>query len=180
MSSELPIQLNLVDLSDTVASALQLAFARYPEVVVNSGDILKAASNVVISPANSHGFMDGGVDRAYADFFGPGFANALRDAVLHRPEGHLPVGASMVVPTGHPSIRFVIVAPTMETPEHVPPQNAYRALRAALRLALSEPELRGAWFSPGLTTLVGQADPAEAAREMAEAYGDWKAWLTTL
>jgi hypothetical protein len=67
-----------------------------------------------------------------------------------------------------------VLAPTMISPEHVPPENAYRALRAALRLMKRSPELGPTLYSPGLTTLVGGVAPADAAREMALAYLDWK------
>ncbi len=167
-------RLHLVDLDERVASALKAAFASFPEVAVTHGDILRLARNVVISPANGQGFMDGGVDRAYAAFFGDAVARRVRDAVLRQPEGFLPVGAALALATGHPSIKYLVVAPTMATPEHVPAENAYRALRAALRLAASDSALDGDWFCPGLTTLVGGVEASRAAAEMAAAYGDWK------
>lgn len=168
------LRLHLVDIDPGVADALKDAFAAFPEVVAIHGDIVRVARHLVISPANSHGFMDGGVDRAYARFFGLDVVRRVRDAVLQRPEGHLPVGAALAIPTGHPTIAYLILAPTMETPEHVPATNAYRALRAALRLLNTHPELFGDWFCPGLTTLVGAVNPRDAATEMAEAYNDWK------
>ncbi len=168
------VRLHLVDLDERVASALKQAFESFPEVPVAHGDILRVAHNVVVSPANGQGFMDGGIDRAYAAFFGNALARRVRDAALRRSEGFLPVGAALVVPTGHPSIKYLIVAPTMATPEHVPAENAYRALRAALRLAGTDEALDGDWFCPGLTTLVGGVDPSAAAAEMASAYKDWK------
>jgi O-acetyl-ADP-ribose deacetylase (regulator of RNase III) len=120
------------------------------------------------------GFMDGGIDRHYAAFFGPTLAERVRDAVLAQPEGHLPIGAAVAVPTGHIRIRHLVLAPTMISPEHVPAVNAYRALRAALRLMTRSPELGPILYSPGLTTLVGGVAPADAANEMALAYADWK------
>lgn len=167
--------LGLVDLNPSVVEALRESFAGFPEVTVELGDLLQVASGVIVSPANSQGFMDGGIDRAYAGFFGSDFARLVRDSVLRQPEGHLPVGAAIALPTGHARIHHVVVAPTMFSPEHVPRQNAYRALRAALRVMSSQPELGDVLFSPGLCTLVGQVPPDEAAEEMAAAYADWRA-----
>ncbi|MEZ4298780.1 MAG: macro domain-containing protein [Polyangiaceae bacterium] len=169
------LRLHLVDLDLRVVTALQQAFSSFPEVTVAHADILTVAHHVVVSPANSHGFMDGGIDRAYAQFFGPPVARRVRDAALRRPEGHLPVGAAVAVPTGHPRIPYLVVAPTMVSPEHVPATHAYRALRAALRLVATDTALHGDWFCPGLTTLVGGTKPEHAAAEMAEAYRDWMA-----
>ena len=168
------IALHLVDIDAAVADALGAAFSTYPEVIVQQGDLLELAHGVALSPANSQGFMDGGIDRWYSSFFGPAFSKRVRDAVLSQPEGHLPIGAAVAVPTGHQRITHVVLAPTMISPEHVPPENAYRALRAALRLMKRSPELGPTLYSPGLTTLVGGVAPADAAREMALAYSDWK------
>lgn len=169
------MNLHLVDNNPEVVDALRTRFAPYPEVEVLEGNIVEVAQGAVVSPANSYGFMDGGVDRAYAKFFGGPLTRAVRDAVLARPEGHLPIGAALAVPTGHARVQYLIVAPTMMMPEHVPASNAYRALRAALKLMSSSPGLGSHLYSPGLTTLVGGVPPDAAAGEMAEAYRDWKA-----
>lgn len=168
------VQLHFVDTNPRVVVALRRYFSPFPEVSISHDDLLRVAVNVAVSPANSEGFMDGGIDRAYAAFFGPKLSRLVRDTTLRRPEGFLPVGAAAVIATGHPVIRYLLLAPTMHNPEHVPSTNAYRALRAALRLSASHPELDGAWFCPGLTTQVGGVDPEDAAKEMAEAYHDWK------
>lgn len=168
------LRLHLVDIAEDVVFALEKHFRRFAEVEVCHGDITVLASGAVVSPANSQGFMDGGVDRAYARFFGSGLTRAVRDAVLARPEGHLPVGAALAVPTGNARIPYLVLAPTMFAPEQVPAANAYRAMRAALKLVAASPEIGDALFCPGLTTLVGGVTPDEAAREMSEAYADWR------
>src|SRR5262249_36040391 len=131
------------------------------------------AEHAVVSPANSQGFMDGGFDRALVAYFGPSLESRIRAAMLARPEGHLPVGASLVVETAHTRIPYVIVAPTMTSPEYVHPFNAQRAMRAVLRAAstLPTPE-RGIW-RPGLCTGVGGVAPEDAATHMAAAFRDW-------
>jgi O-acetyl-ADP-ribose deacetylase (regulator of RNase III) len=168
------LKLTLVDVNPAVVAALREAFASSPEVSVVLGDLLEVAHGTVVSPANSQGFMDGGIDHAYAAFFGEAFRRSVRDAMLAQPEGFLPIGAAMALPTGHPRVRYVVFAPTMTTPEHVYPENAYRALRAALRLMSRSPELGSTLFCPGMTTLVGGVAPRDAAREMFQAYADWK------
>ena len=86
----------------------------------------------------------------------------------------LPVGASLVVKTGHKSIPWMIVAPTMEMPEAVPASNAARAMGAILRMISQQHVPEGNIYCPGLCTLTGRVEPEDAAREMAAAYADWK------
>lgn len=169
-----PFTLHLVDNNAEVADALSRYFRRFAEVTIEEGDITALGHGAVVSPANSQGFMDGGVDRIYARFFGAPLTRAVREAALAQPEGQLPIGVAIAVPTGHARIPYLIVSPTMISPEHVPAANAYRAMRAALKLMDKSPELGDALFCPGLATLVGGVAPDDAAREMSEAYADWR------
>ena len=163
------MKLHLVDTDAEVAFALQTAFAPFREVQVRHGDLLSIAEHCVVSPANSYGFMDGGFDRDLFSFFGPQEESPVEGATAQRREGYLPVGASLLVRTGHRRIPFLLVAPTMVLPEQVEPLHAYRAMLAVLRVApASFPHV----FCPGLATGVGSVAPAEAAEQMARAYRD--------
>ena len=164
------MRLHLVDDNPTLVSAWRIHFARYPDVRIHHGDILAVAKGCLVSPANSYGYMDGGVDAAYARFFGPRVEEAVLNLIASRPEGHLPVGAAGYVATRHPVIPYLIVAPTMQMPEHMPAVNAQRALRAILRLVSTTPELDTDVYCPGLGSGVGQIDPDECARQMAAGY----------
>jgi O-acetyl-ADP-ribose deacetylase (regulator of RNase III) len=168
------MRLHLVDADETVAAALRQAFRNFPEVAVEYGDLLAVACNTVVSPANAYGFMDGGIDAAFHKFFGAAVEGRVREAIGRRPEGHLPIGASLVVPTGNERIPYLIMAPTMLAPEAIDRQNCYRAMRAVLRIAAGQEDVGRAVYCPGLGTGVGEVLPAEAAREMAQAYSDWK------
>jgi O-acetyl-ADP-ribose deacetylase (regulator of RNase III) len=168
------LKLHLVDLNAALVDAWHSEFAAFPEISIYQGDILLIAQHCLVSPANSHGFMDGGIDEQYRRFFGPQVEQVVQSAILRRPEQMLPVGASLVVPTGHARIPWLIVAPTMEMPEPVPAHHSGRALRAALRLIDSHPELDSDIFCPGLGTWTGRIPPDLAAREMAGAYAAWR------
>src|SRR5512134_1227637 len=124
------MRLHLVDHDGDLIDAWADPFARFPEVTVQQGNLLAVAEHCVVSPANSYGFMDGGIDAAYRAFFGAQIEQTVRDAITRRPEGHLPVGASLVVRTGHEHVPFMIVAPTMTVPEQVESRHCYRAMRA--------------------------------------------------
>jgi O-acetyl-ADP-ribose deacetylase (regulator of RNase III) len=167
------VRLHFVDTDPDVVEELRRVFAGVADVSCALGDILAVARNALVSPANSYGFMDGGIDAVYSAFFGPRLQAAVQDAINRRPEGYLPVGASLAIHTGHPQIPYLIVAPTMHTPEEVPSDNCYRAMRAVLRLLDAEHVLAREVFCPGLATGMGRVPPADAARQMFEAYENW-------
>ena len=166
--------LHFVDTSEDLIRELREVFAGTPEVSCTHGDILTVARNAIVSPANSYGLMDGGIDAAYSAFFGPRLQDTVQEAINRRPEGHLPVGASIAVRTGHDRIPFLIVAPTMHTPQEVPSDNCYRAMRAVLRIMSAEPDVGQEVFSPGLATGIGRVPPSEAAAQIFRAYDDWR------
>lgn len=168
------MRLHFADTNPAVTHALADCFLLHPEVEILCADLVAVAKHCVVSPANSHGFMDGGIDSAYLAYFGPGIQSAVQAAIARRPEGHLPVGAAIAVRTGDVRIPYLIAAPTMETPGEVPASYAGRALRAVLRLVDAHPELGEDVYCPGLTTAVGRTDPREAAQSMAAAYQHWR------
>lgn len=168
------MKFHLVDDNAEVVNALQVAFRAYPEIVVDNGDLLKLAKHCVVSPANSQGFMDGGIDQAFVRFFGSQIEGKVQDEIRGRSEGRLPVGSSMVVKTGHAVVPYLLVAAAMESPEMVEAVNAYRAMMAILRIASAHEEVGRAVFCPGLCMGVGGVLPSDAAREMVRAYRDWK------
>ena len=165
--------IHLVDSDRDVAQALQAAFASYPEVLVAEGDILALARVCLVSPANSYGFMDGGIDAQYTAFFGLRPQTELQEHIARRPEGELPVGSSIVVRTGHQRIPYMICAPTMITPGPVPKHNAFYAMAAVLNAIARNRESLTDVFCPGLCTGTGRVSPADAAGEMAHAYAKW-------
>ena len=166
--------LHLVDISQSVVDAWEAAFRDFPEVEIACGNILEIAKVSVVSPANSQGFMDGGVDRVYTEFFGLKPQTELQSAIAERHAGELAVGASVVVPTGHDRIPYMICAPTMATPGPVPTTNAFYAMSAVLFAVTRHQELLREVYCPGLCTDVGEVEPADAAEEMAYAYKKWK------
>jgi O-acetyl-ADP-ribose deacetylase (regulator of RNase III) len=172
------VALHFVDTAGDVVRELRRVFSSTQTVVCEEGDILSKARHTLVSPANSYGFMDGGIDAVYSAFFGPGLQATVQEAINRRPEGYLPVGASLAVRTGHERIPFLIVAPTMHTPEEVSSENCYRAMRAILRLVQAEPQLASEVFCPGLATGIGRVPPDEAADQIFRAYTDWRDRLT--
>jgi hypothetical protein len=70
MSSPKPIELHLCALDVEMADAWSTCFGSEPSVFVHQQDILTRTADAILSPANSFGFMDGGIDLLYSNFFG--------------------------------------------------------------------------------------------------------------
>jgi hypothetical protein len=81
------MQLRFVDNNPAVAAALRESFAGHPEIEVICGDLLEHARDCVVSPANSYGYMDGGIDAAYSRFFGPQLQGLFRGPFIAVPKG---------------------------------------------------------------------------------------------
>jgi len=154
-------------------------------VTVHFGSIFDVECDAVVSPANSFGFMDGGIDLLYSQRFGWGVQARLQRAIQERHYGELLVGTAEIVETYDVDIPYLIAAPTMRVPmvlrESV---NPYLAARAVLRLAVhgtmpvgpyaDEPmtEVIEAVAFPGLGTGVGKVGPNACARQVRAAIDD--------
>jgi O-acetyl-ADP-ribose deacetylase (regulator of RNase III) len=154
-------------------------------VSVHRESITDLRCDAVVSPANSFGFMDGGIDAFYTRHFGPGVQDRLQRLIRERHHGELTVGTAEIVETGDRRIPWLIAAPTMRVPMILGHTvNAYLAARATLLLAVHGrfPEgkregrpvaeaVRAVAF-PGLGTGVGRVAPDVCARQMRAALDD--------
>lgn len=113
------MRLHLVDRSSALVQEWQSAFRALPEVVVAQGDILAAAHTALISPADSYGYMNGGVELAYRNFFGIQIEHAVQRKIKEVAGAYLPVGQALLVETGHDRIPYLISAPTMFLPQAI-------------------------------------------------------------
>ena len=164
---------------DDLADAWERHCGDLPGVSVHCGSILDLSVDAVVSPANSFGFMDGGIDHLYSDRFGWGVQERLQELIRTRHHGELLVGAAEIVETGHPRIPFVIAAPTMRVPmvlaDTVAPYLASRAVLLLTRhgvvpsgVLAGEPvaaAVQSVAF-PGLGTGVGRVGPNACARQV--------------
>jgi len=148
-------------------------------VTVHRGSILDAACDAVIRPANSFGFMDGGINLLYSRYFGWHVQERLQRLIVEHHHGELLVGAAEIVETDDARIPYLISAPTMRAPMVLRDSvNPYLACRAALLLVKhgvfssgsheGEPvasHVKSIAF-PGLGTGVGRVTPHVCARQV--------------
>ena len=157
-----------------------------PGVTVHRGSILDVHCDAVVSPANSFGFMDGGIDHAYSRHFGWCVQDRLQRAIRDRHHGELLVGRAEAVWTDNAAVPFMIAAPTMRVPMILPGDtvNPYLAARAALLLVMhdrfADGPFAGEWIAsvvrniafPGLGTGVGGVVSHGCARQVRAAIVD--------
>ncbi len=148
-------------------------------VEIHHGSILQLSCDAVVSPANSFGFMDGGVDMLYSQYFGWKVQERLQNLILSKHYGELLVGAAEIVETDNIQIPYLIAAPTMRVPMILRNTiNPYLAARATLLLikhgAFASGSLKGKNVAsfvssvafPGLGTGVGRLGPNTCARQV--------------
>ncbi|MFL6142774.1 MAG: macro domain-containing protein [Labedaea sp.] len=178
----MPLKLVLCAVSEPLANAWDAAVDGRAAVRVHRGSVLDVRAQAVVSPANSYGWMRGGIDAVYAKAF-PAIEQHVRSAVLAYHGGELPVGEALIVPTGAPAPEWLISAPTMREPgELLPPDTVhpYLAARAVLRLwrdgTLDDGEpVRNAVRTialPGMGTGVGGVSPQTCARQVIAAWDE--------
>jgi len=169
----------LCSINEPLAHAWQTYCAELEGVEVHRGNILDLKVDAVVSPANSFGFMDGGIDMVYSQHFGWNVQQQLQNQIKQLHHGELLVGNADIVETGHSNIPYLIAAPTMRVPmilsENV---NPYLAARAALLLIkhgrFPSGTLEGERISdgvksvafPGLGTGVGRVEPEKCASQV--------------
>jgi len=157
-----------------------------PGVRIHRGSILDVECDAVVSPANSFGFMDGGIDAIYLRHFGADLQDQVRSLINDRHFGEMPVGVADIVETGDSKIPFLILAPTMRVPMILTESvNAYLAARAVLLLIQhgkfdSGPktgtpirEIVKTVAFPGLGPGVGQVGPSQCAHQFRAAFEDF-------
>jgi O-acetyl-ADP-ribose deacetylase (regulator of RNase III) len=177
-------ELVLVAVDEPMASAWDTVAARRERVRVHRGSVTELVVDCVVSPANSFGWMRGGIDGVYAGWL-PGIEDRVRAAVRDEARGELPVGETVIVATGAaaPAPGWLISAPTMRLPGerlHAGGAAAGAAARAVLLrwrdglLPDGRPvrDAVGSLALPGLGTGVGGLAPSVCARQVAAALND--------
>jgi O-acetyl-ADP-ribose deacetylase (regulator of RNase III) len=104
----------LVDVNPRVVQAWKSAFSDTPEVQVVHGSILDQDVDAWVTPTNSRGSMDGGVDAVIKRHLGAWIEKHVQQEIARLYQGTMPVGCATCVPTGADAPRFLISTPTME------------------------------------------------------------------
>jgi len=133
------ISITFVSLNRDIVQEVNNVFTGYDNINVIRCNIAQCdAHDCVVSPANSFGNMDGGIDRTLSymlntidnpDYIGM----KVRKVIRERYYGEQPVGTCIIVPTVSNKWRYLAHAPTMRVPRDCNGTlNPYYAFKAVL------------------------------------------------
>jgi len=128
-------------------------------IVIRKGDLTKVSCDAIVNPANSYGYMGGGVAGAIKLVGG---LQIEKEAISKAP---ISVGTAIFTNAGNLPCKYVIHAPTMKQPAmRISVGNVKLATEASLKLGF---ELKIKTIAlPGMGTGVGGVDVNEAAKSI--------------
>jgi O-acetyl-ADP-ribose deacetylase (regulator of RNase III) len=129
------MQIVLAAVDDELVRAWESTCGKMESVKIHRGSILDVKCDAIVSPGNSFGFMEGGLNLEISEFFGGQVLERLQKLIQTRHHGELLVGQAEVVDTDHSKIPYLIAAPIMRVPTVLRETvNVYLATRAILTL----------------------------------------------
>jgi O-acetyl-ADP-ribose deacetylase (regulator of RNase III) len=179
-------ELILVDVQTELCEAWINSFKNLPRVTVYNGKFQEITEfDCIVSPANSFGLMDGGIDLVIRNFFGMQVQKNIRKKIIKEFYGEQPVGTSIIVDTENDDHPFLAHTPTMRVPRDISnTDNVYNAAFAMFRAIANHNKNDRTRIHkvicPGLGTATGRVKPKEAARQMALAYKNFLEPTTNL
>lgn len=173
----------LVDINKDLVDCWKREFEEGENLEIVRGDIFGVGADAVVSPANSFGFMDGGLDLHIRNTLGEAVEEKAKEMVkgLVNSKIELLVGDAAITSVDHPEVKYMIMAPTMRVPANIyGTPNTYLATRAAIRkavtanfaLQLDAGNVIKVLAIPGMGTGVGCIPPGIAAKQMYAAYDE--------
>ena len=169
------MRLIFVYIDTKLGAALADAFSDVSCAEVVEVDICKVECDAIVSPANSFGFMDGGLDLLLSERFGWGVQERLQRQIAERPLRELLVGETITIKTEDEKVPWIISAPTMRVPmrlrQTVNPYLAMKAVLVGMMSHAEEPAINSVAI-PGMGTGCGDLDFNIAAKQMRQAFDE--------
>ena len=161
------MKLTLVDHNPEVVTAWQRHFSS--EVTIRQCGFEEITDCIAFATAgNSFGMMDGGVDKAVAEF-DPGIENVVQTNIRDQCHGELLVGQSLLASMRKGGYEWLLYTPTMRVPMSIRgTDNVYKATWAVLNLATVM--YLDSVAMPGFGFRTGQVPAPEVARQMSLAW----------
>ncbi len=182
------IQINLVDRNQEMCDEWNKHFSNLNNVKVHCGDFFDLNPDCIVSPANSFGFMDGGLDAVITKKLGKQVQENAQNIIQEMYDGELLVGQSILVRTDNNLVPFCLISPTMRIPQKL--KDSINIYLASKSIFLKIKELENFYNYPkpfdyddceplssinisGLGTGIGGISFNECARVMKLAYDEF-------
>jgi O-acetyl-ADP-ribose deacetylase (regulator of RNase III) len=107
------VKVVLADINPKVVAAWRQSFEENDEVDIIHGSMLDQTTSAWVSPTNSAGRMDGGLDLVIKNYLGNAIEKRVQAAIKERHQGAMPVGYAVCVPTERIHPGFLMSTPTM-------------------------------------------------------------------
>ncbi|MEG4589078.1 macro domain-containing protein [Microcoleus sp. MOSTC5] len=175
------MQIVLVAVDDDLVRAWESTCGNMENVKIHRGSMFDVKCDAIVSPGNSFGFMDDGLDLEISEYFGGQVQERLQKLIQTRHHGELLVGRAEIVDTDHAEIPYLIAAPIMRVPTVLRETvNVYLATRAILTLVKFGTVPDGTPVKhiietiaiPGMGTGTGKVPPHICANQMKVALED--------
>ncbi|MGO4819457.1 macro domain-containing protein [Flavobacterium sp. W22_SRS_FP1] len=168
--------IQLIDNNKQMCEAWELQFKGCKDVRVFHGDVFEKSTDCIISPANSFGFMNAGLDLIIIEVLGFQAQERLQMRIKEEHNGELLVGQAILLELDFEAVPFLISAPTMRVPMILNDSvNVYLASRAIFLLLKQNHHRINTVTISGLGTGVGKVPYDICAKQMKQAYDD--VWL---
>lgn len=184
-------ELHFIDLEGKLTKSINTIFEKhninsyinYQTQTINIKEYQNDSNTIFVSPANSLGFMDGGIDLVLSQFMFLEVEKKVKQSIKTLglknilDQYHLPVGSSLIVPVSNTNInnQYLISSPTMLLPQDVSQtDNAYYAFYAILKLvqkfnkylvSINKPVIEKVVI-PGLGTGIGKISALKHAEQL--------------
>jgi len=164
----------LVDRNQEMVDAWKHEFREYDNFEFHCCDVFDQSADFLASPANSFGFMNGGIELAYSNTMGWHIQEAFQKLIKEEYDGEMLVGQACVLDTDFEKFPKIILAPTMRVPMYLDgTPNVYLSAKAIF-LAFKRNSVEGqTCLIPGLGTGTGYVPYKTCAQKMRMAYEDF-------
>lgn len=155
-----------------IAECFEKAFKEYDNVSVHLG-VFEQLNDVdcLVSPANSYGLMDGGMDQAITNYFGAQLQQRVQEHIIKHYYGEQPVGTSFIIETNSSPYKYLAHTPTMRVPKIVSDtDNAYVATKATLIAVEQYDKEINSVALPAFAAGIGRIHPVDVAYQMELAF----------
>lgn len=136
------MQLFLIDTNEKLIGAWQKVFEGVEGITIIHDSIFNHPADALVSPANSFGFMNGGIDFSISKNLGWHIEKKLQKIIREKYFGELLIGQAEIIETDSVDFPYLISAPTMRTPMTIlRTPNIYLAMKAILILVKEKKQI---------------------------------------